>query len=524
MTFPRCRWSRSLAPACVVGAACLVALAPAKAQRRANYEELQAFSAVLNHIRLNYVDSVEYRSMVRAAIDGLLRSLDPHSYYVSPEFAERRAALEEGDLGAPGVILENVDGMITVLAVIPGSPAEDKRILPGDRLRAVNDTSVAGQDARAVQLALAGRKGSKVRLSLERGPRLEPERYTVTVERKNIVSPSVPLVTTVDDSTGYLWLAEFGPNGREEVEDAIRALQRRDAKRVILDLRGNPGGAVQSSVEIASLFFPESTLVFHTSGRKPDLERDYFTERNGRFRDLPLIVLVDERSASAAEALAGSLQDHDRALIVGRRSFGKALIQGGFPLPGGGVVWLTVGHVVTPSGRVIQRRYRGLDREQYLAFAGRSGAREDTVAVFATDAGRPVRGGGGIVPDVEMAPRAKLPVWFTIAADTGLIGAVADSAAYRLGASQDAWLEEPERWERQLLVPFLERVRATLNVEAAVAEDVALRIASLLALRPAEVLWGAEARNAYLMRNDPALQAALAHFGRLEELLASPTN
>jgi hypothetical protein len=173
------------------------------------------------------------------------------------------------------------------------------------------------------------------------------------------------------------------------------------------------------------------------------------------------VVLIDERSASAAEALASSLQDHDRALLVGRRSFGKALMQSIFFLPSGDIVWLTVGRVITPSGRVIQRRYHGVGYEQYLSFAGKSGAEEDTMAVFKTDAGRSMRGGGGIVPDVIVPVTASLPVWWSAAADSGFDDAVSDSVAQTFPATpaaRKAWLTADSEWRTKLLPPFLARV------------------------------------------------------------------
>src|SRR5439155_712365 len=264
----------------------------------------------------------------------------------------------------------------------------------------------------------------------------------------------------VDSVTGYLRLEEFASTAADEVHNGMKQLRSMHAQRVILDLRANPGGIVVSAVEIASEFLPKNAVVFRTRGRKRDTDTTFVTKRDGEFREIPLVVLIDERSASAAEALASSLQDHDRAVLVGRRSFGKALMQSIFFLPSGDIVWLTVGRVITPSGRVIQRRYHGIGYEQYLSFAGRSGAEEDTLAVFKTDAGRAVRGGGGIVPDIVVPIIAPLPVWWSAAADSGFDDAVSDSVAQTLPATpaaRTAWLTAESEWRAKLLPPFLSR-------------------------------------------------------------------
>ena len=512
-------WSLCFLSAQLVGAGSL------RAQARSNYEELQTFSAVLNHIRINYVDTVQYAQLVRAAIDGVLRSLDPHSRFVPREDVERGAALARGELGSVGLVLEDVDGSITVLTVMPGSPAYKKGIMAGDRLLAVDDTTLAGLEAKAAELKLAGRAGSKVTLSLERGSRVEPVPYRVTVKRDRVEERAVPIVRLLDDATGYVWLAEFTERAPDDLEKALGRFRHDGASQVILDLRGNPGGQVSASVDIASMFLPRNTLVFRTRGRKRDVDEDFVTTRNGQFRDLPLIVLIDARSASASEALASSLQDHDRALLVGQRSFGKALIQAPFALPAGDIVWLTIGRVLTPSGRFIQRRYQGLRIEQYYAFAGRSGAETDTATIYHTDAGREVRGGGGIAPDVAVTPPDPLPVWDALAADSGFDDAVADSVAAtlpRTDAARAQWLENRERWPSALVVPFLERVRSRLRVAAVPDTSVVRRIARSMAARVAEVQWGPEARDELLLHEDPVLAAARALFPRLPTLLASP--
>jgi carboxyl-terminal processing protease len=511
------------------GAAALVLLlsapSPSAAQTKAAYEELQTFSGVLNNIRSNYPDSVAYSELVAAAIRGVLRSLDPHSYYMSRAETDRRNALERGELFTVGVDLEEVDGTATVFGVAPKSSAEQGGVLPGDRVIAMNDTAVAGVEIELLQLRLAGDKGSKIRLRLERGPRLEPDTFSVTLKRGAFQLHAVSIVRMVDTSTGYLRLEQFLPNALQEVHAGLKRLRDRHARGVVFDLRSNPGGDVAAAVEIASEFLPKNTVVFRTRGRKRGADTTYVTKRDGDFRGMPLVVLVDDRTASAAEALLGSLQDHDRALVVGRRSFGKALMQAFFLLPSGDNIWLTVGHVLTPNGRFIQRRYRGLAYEQYLSFAGRSGAEEDTSAVFKTDAGRPVRGGGGIAPDITVPVTAPLPVWWSVASDSGFDDAVSDSVAQTLPATpaaRAAWLTAEGEWRAKLLPPFLTRVRMRLGVAAATDSLLDRRLARILAARAAEVRWGPDAREEFLIHNDLTIRVALEQFPQLHKLLGPP--
>jgi carboxyl-terminal processing protease len=516
----RCR--RAAAAAVLI---LLTRAAPAAAQARSNYEELQVFSNVLNFIRLNHVDSVTYGTMVRAAVDGVLRSLDPHSRFLPRAAVEREAAIARGDLASVGIVLEDVDGEATVLSVVRDGPAARRGIAPGDRLVAIDDTAVVGREAKELERVLAGQPGSRISLAFERGPRIEPERYRVTVRRDAIRYRSVAAQRMVDDSTGFVSLTDFAPDAAKDVEAAVRWVRGRGARRLVLDMRGNPGGSVVAAVEVASLFLPRFTVVFRTRGRKRDQDRDYVTQQDGRFRDLPMIVLADANTASAAEALAASLQDHDRALVVGRRTFGKALMQSPFTLPSGDVVWLTVGWVLSPSGRFIQRRYTGLAAEAYRTMAGQPGA-VDTAVTYRTDAGREVRGRGGVAPDVETAPSLPRPVWHATASDSLFDQAIADSVAFALpdsDAERDAWIAGSERWRREVLAPYLSRVRDRLGVAAEVDDPLAAALARELAARVAEVRWGAEARDELLLRHDPLLGVALEQFPHLDDLLASPS-
>lgn len=507
----------------LVAAAAIGLSAPAAAQS-ASYEQLQTFSALLNQIRLNYVDSVSTAALVHAAITGMLRSLDPHSHFETRAEIEREMRWNTGQLGGAGLALDDIAGEVTVAGVYAGSAADRAGIVAGDRVRTLNDTLVVGLGARAVQARLLGDKGARLRLGLARGSRLEPDTFGVTLKFALLVPRAVTDARMLDPATAYVRFSEFSLKSGTEVESAIRRLLTQDhARRLVFDLRGNPGGFMGGATELAGAFLPKGALVFSVQGRRPGLVEQR-TDAPGEFMALPLVLLVDEGTASAAEALAGSLQDHDRAVLVGRRTFGKALMQQMLPVPpSGDVVWLTVGYVVTPSGRTIQRRYKGIGAEQYESFGGRSGAGVDTTTPFRTDRGRLVRGGGGIAPDVPLPPTVAAPAWWSAAADSGFDLLVADSVAATLPATpaaRAAWVTDSARWRVALTAPFLQRVRTRLGVAAATTPALDAAIARRLAARAAEVRWGADARDDLLIRSDAEIGAAVAAFARLESTLA----
>ncbi len=489
-----------------------------------SYEDLQRFSAVLNFIRTNYVDSVTYHTLIRTAIDGMLSSLDPHSWFASQEDADRLTAIQRGEVAVTGISVENVDGSAVVLDVVDGSSADRAGVRPGDRLVTLDSLPTVGMTAQAVELRLAGERGSKVRVHLERGTPLEPDTVTVTLKRE-MARPvsSVRITRMLDSVTGYVKLGEFGARSAQEVHDAINHLRGKHARQLVLDLRGNPGGIVQQAVDMASQFFPARTLVFTTRGRQPSANKEYRTTADGDFRDLPLVVLVDQGSASAAEALTGSLQDHDRAIVAGRRTFGKALMQTEFIVPDG-MIMLTIGHVLSPSGRYIQRPYTGLKAQQYYAFAGDS-AWQDTGRAFHTDDGRVVRGGGGIAPDVPLPAPPSFPRWLTVAVDSGWDRAVADSVAESMDsslASRASWIAGSTTWNTRVLTPLLARIRGRLHLTADVDSVTARFAARRLAAEAAAVRWGDDARDELLLVSDPDLTAAVGLFARHRDILRKP--
>ncbi|MFW6084021.1 MAG: S41 family peptidase, partial [Gemmatimonadota bacterium] len=329
----------------------------------------------------------------------------------------------------------------------------------------------------------------------------------------------------LDGATTYVRVMRFGEEAARDLEEALEREAEEGRRRIVLDLRGNPGGLVTEAVETAALFLPEDVTVFSTRGRKRDVDRDYVTEDRGDLRNMRLVVLIDEGSASAAEAVAGALQDLDRAVLVGRRTFGKALIQAPFFLPDGDIVWLTVGRVLTPSGRVIQRDYRGLTADQYRSFAGTSVVPEggDSLPLFRTKGGRPVRGGGGISPDLETPGSPPPPPWWSAAREAGWIQEVVDEAAATLSVDpadgSDPWRGDEARHDA-LVDSLLRRVRAELDVAAEPGPPLRSWMRRTVAGRVASVRWGVDAGSAFRVHTDPDVRAAVEAFPDWNRILA----
>ena len=473
----------------------LTLTSPASAQSA--YEQLQMLTDALNLVRGNYVDSVAYTQLARAAINGILRSLDPHSYFISASDYSLRTGLEAGQHTTVGMTLTEVEGRITVLAVRPRGPAERGGIHAGDRLLAVNDMPTAGSRAALVELILSSPDRERRTLLLERGARLNPDTFRITVRTEEQRDVSVTDTRVLADGTGYLRLVQFGPKAADELQAALRQLRPQATRGMIIDLRNNPGGLVVAAADIASLFVPKGTLVFRTDGRKADADEEYTAERNGPFQDTPLVLLVDAGTASASEALAAALQDHRRATIVGRRTFGKALVQAPFFMKTGDVMWLTIARVYSPAGRMIQRDYRALAPEAYRTRT-------------ASDSTR-----GGVLPDVEV-PVAELPSWWARAGASGVLHAVADSVAATLAESADArtaWRDNPADWQSRLLPPLLAKLPHAAATEP-LTDAMKAAAARALAARVAEVRWGADAAIELQLMADPDIVAGVNALGR----------
>jgi len=361
------------------------------------YAQARMFDDVLTHVADYYVDSLDEKQLYKMAIDGMLRELrDPYTGFL--EGRELRALSEQttGNYGGVGLQIEYRDGAIVVVAPLADSPGERAGIMTGDRIVEVNDTSTARWDQEHAVRALRGPEGTQVRLKIERPGVQEAIAYTLT--RAQIHARSVRLAALLGDGVGYVELYGFSQSTAQELTDAIDSLQRAGMHSLILDLRFNPGGLLDEGIQVSDLFLDRGQEVVATRGRAPGATRTFVDTRAQRYPNLPLVVLINGASASASEIVAGALQDHDRALLVGTTSFGKGLVQSLFRLSSDASLKITTAKWYTPSGRSIQRAFRNdQDRDPDQDVANNDTVRADT---FRTDHGRIMRGGGGIAPDV----------------------------------------------------------------------------------------------------------------------------
>src|SRR5690348_15846832 len=383
---------------------------------RSTAEDLQMFSQVLNQLRVNHPDSLDMHELFMAAIEGMVHAADPHSFVIPAVRLNpaKAAAYRDGKLFPVPVTFRFVEGAAVVVSDDPGSKAAQQDILIDDELVAVDGKPVDAASPIELEIALAGPKGTTVSLGLERrridGSLARVDRV-VTRERVDEAT-AVPAAFTLDLLTCYVRITTF-VNDRvaDDLHDALGRLEKQGMQRLLLDLRDNGGGRVDQAAHIAGEFLPKGAIVYTAEGRKADVTDTGRVSRSfwRSEKRYPIVLLVNDGTASASELVAGALQDHDRALIVGTPTFGKSLLMAGFPMSDGSVIELVIGHVRTPCGRVIQRQYHSITRHDYYRLAG---VERDTVGrpSCKTDQGRTVYGGGGIYPDVRLSEEAQ-PLW-----------------------------------------------------------------------------------------------------------------
>ncbi|MDE5636623.1 MAG: S41 family peptidase [Alistipes sp.] len=363
-------------------------------------------------IERGYVDSVSMDSLTEHILPLLVGELDPHSVYIpASEMQEMNEPLE-GEFDGIGVVFNMSTDTVVVLNVIPSGPSDRAGVRAGDRIVRIDDSIVAGRriPQNDIVKRLRGPRGTEVRLSLDR--RGIGDAVEVTVVRDAIPLKSVDAVFMIDDKTGYARLSKFARTSYDELTAAMSRLRAEGMERFILDLRGNTGGFLDQAILIANEFLPEGRLIVYTEDRARNRMSEY-SDGTGASTDIALAVLVDEESASSSEILAGALQDNDRGIIVGRRTFGKGLVQNQIPYPDGSALRLTVARYYTPSGRSIQKPYTNGDdasyqldiwnRYEHSEFFSADSIRFDDSLRYTTVGGRTVYGGGGIMPD-EFVP------------------------------------------------------------------------------------------------------------------------
>lgn len=367
-------------------------------------------NAVLNLIQGEYVDSIDVKDLVEQAIPAIIGNLDPHSYYIPASDIRAENEKLDGSLSGIGVSFFMMNDTANVDQVIPNGPAEKVGMLAGDRIISVNGESIVGGTltAEGIRSKIRGEKGTKVRIGVKRNT--SKKTLTFTITRDDIPMNTIDVSYMLDDKTGYIKIAQFGKNTYDEFFAALSKLKKDGASRYIVDLRGNPGGYMEMAILMVNEFLEQGELIVYTKGRKEREDIQVWSDDQGSFHDAQVAVLIDEYSASASEIMAGALQDNDRGLVVGRRSFGKGLVQKQIYLPDSSAIRLTIARYYTPSHRCIQKDYTLGDEDDYSKelydryshgeLYSADSIKVDKSKIFRTANGRIVYGGGGIVPDI----------------------------------------------------------------------------------------------------------------------------
>jgi carboxyl-terminal processing protease len=362
-------------------------------------QQYRVLADALQAIEDNYVGETESDRLVFSAITGMLQTLDPHSSFMSPNDYRQMRERQEGRYFGLGIQIGAIDGDLTISQVFEGSPAYEKGIRRGDVIARIEKDDTKGWTTEQAVQKLRGPKGTTVNIGIRRIG--YDTLIDLTVPRDQVTMPTVPASVMLDASTGYVRVSDFGENTDQELGRALRDLTQKGMKRLVLDLRENPGGALDQAIKVTNRFVPKGRLIVSTKGRARNSDQDYHATESSDYLNLPMVTLVNRNSASASEIVSGALQDYDRSLIVGETTFGKALVQSVYKVAQNAGAAITTARYITPSGRMIQRPWDGTF-DDYLAYryreqeANKAHSEKD---LKYTASGRKVYSGGGIEPD-----------------------------------------------------------------------------------------------------------------------------
>lgn len=380
-------------------------------------EQFQKLKRAFVLVNGKYVDSLDAADVAEEGVKGMLNSLDPHSSYISASDAQQVQDEYQGSFGGVGILFEVVNDTARVISPVADGPSEQVGVMAGDRIVEIEGQPAAGSSveltSKDIQDRLKGKIGTEVNMTVYRP--ISDKRITFTITRDEIPLHSINSAYMVDDETGYIKINRFAMTTYKEFTEEVKTLRDQGMDRLLLDLRNNPGGVMKSAVQIADEMLGAGMTIVQTKGRSSEMDYKHRATSGGMLEQEPIIVLVNGQSASASEIISGSLQDHDRALIVGQRTFGKALVQKQFELTDGSLLQMTVGRYYTPAGRLIQTPYEKGNMENY--YENKSATMRDATfnvqkykdsipdsLAYQTDHGRTVYGGGGILPDFVVQP------------------------------------------------------------------------------------------------------------------------
>jgi carboxyl-terminal processing protease len=370
---------------------------------------LDIFASLFKEVNAYYVDEIDPKKSIRSGIDAMLESLDPYTNYIPEEDLDAYVTMTTGEYGGIGALIGNLNNKVIITMPNEGFPADKAGVRIGDEIIQVDEVNCEGKSTQEVSALLKGNSGTELILKVKR----DEEILSFNITRAKIVINNVPYSGMVTEDIGYIKLTEFTTDAAKEVKSALQTLKKKGATKVVLDVRGNPGGILQEATQICNLFIPKNKLVVETKGKTPNWNQVYKTSSKPIDTEIPLVVLTSSRSASAAEIVSGTIQDYDRGVLVGRRTFGKGLVQTTRPLGYNSQLKLTVAKYYTPSGRCIQAIDYAHRNED-----GSVGKIPDSLQVaFKTANGRTVYDGGGIKPDIEVEAEYYSPIAMSLLAE-----------------------------------------------------------------------------------------------------------
>lgn len=383
--------------AAVIAVMALLSSAATRSRKVDISRNLDIFNSLYRELQTFYVDSIDAEKSINTAIAAMLDDIDPYTEYIPAKEQAQFRTMTTGEYGGIGSLIQETPRGVIISEPYAGSPALEAGLRPGDRIIMIDGDSTAGWRSDKVSERLKGQSGTMVSVTVNR-PYVADSIRTFDIKRRKIQIPSVPYYGMLRDNTGYIILNTFSEKSYPDVRAAVEALKAQGAERLVLDLRGNGGGLVESAVQILGIFLPKGTTVLNTRGRGVLSEKVYKTSVNPIDTKMPLAVLIDGSSASASEIVTGALQDLDRAVVIGNRSFGKGLVQSTRQLPYDGILKVTVAKYYIPSGRLIQ----AIDYSHRNPDGSVGRIPDSLTTVFHTSGGREVRDGGGITPDVTV--------------------------------------------------------------------------------------------------------------------------
>lgn len=492
------------------------------------YAKIKLFSQILNTINENYVEEVSYNSLIENAIQGMVSELDPHTKYLNKEQFEEWNKNYKGYSGI-GIRYDIINKKITVISVFEDGPSDKAGIKPGDRIVTINGESAYGIKREKVQEKLMGPRGTEVKVEIERAYWKIP--HEIIIVRDNINVQSIPYIFMIDENIGYMYIVRFSKTTEEELIEGLQFLKSKGMRKLILDLRNNGGGYLLAAVGVADRFLEQERKIVYTRGRINNSYHQFFSSDKNTYSTLPLIILINRHSASASEIVSGSLQDWDRAFILGETSFGKGLVQNQYTFNDGSALMITTAKYYTPTGRLIQRPFDGKSHEEYYKEILNDSLRR----IWEKEPSRPgyqtmilkrnILGGGGITPDVFLkTPEDTISdvvrnlyysqdrIFFTFAEE------FIASHSHEINDILEHYIND---FNTQVMFKnFLDYLNTReINYSINEVKDNKKDISFLLKRAIANQKWGNEAGYKLTLLRDQQLKEAIVHFSEAEDLI-----